>query len=66
MRTNAPEVSAGYSTTGVYVTDPQNAASKLIQPIIISAYMARRKITLTLSGCPMNSYPTIISVRVEP
>ena len=66
VRTGAPEVSAGCSTTGVYVTDPQNPASRLIQPMIISAYMARRKIALTLSGCMMNSYPVIISVSVEP
>jgi hypothetical protein len=66
VRTGAPEVSAGCPTTGVYVTDPQNPASRLIQPMIISVYMARRKIALTLSGCMMNSYPTIISVSVEP
>ena len=66
IRTSATEASAGCPTTGVYVTDPQNPASKLIQPMIISAYMARRKVALTLDGCLMNSYPIIISVSVEP
>jgi hypothetical protein len=61
-----PEISAGCSTAGVYVTDPANPASKLIEPILLSAYMARRKVGLILQGCYQGSYPTIISVNVEP
>jgi len=67
VRTNAPEISNGCSTAGIYVTDPANPASRLIQSMIISAYMARRKIALTVSGCLLgNAHPIIISVSVEP
>ncbi|WP_153023172.1 hypothetical protein [Sphingobium sp. AM] len=66
VKTDAPETANGCPVSGVYVTDPQNPASRLIEPMIISAYMARRKIALTLSGCFQSTYPVIISVSVEP
>ena len=66
VKLDVPEVSAGCTTPGVYVTDPSSPASKLIEPILISAYMARRRIELALQGCYQNTYPRIISVWVEP
>ena len=51
--------------TDGYVTEPADSGSVLFNSMLLSAYMSRRKISLTIDGCTLQR-PRIIGVIVLP
>lgn len=51
-------------TTGGYALDPANSGVKLNKSVLLSAFLAGRKVRLTLDGCVFDK-PKIISVSIE-
>lgn len=64
VTTTAPVVGNGCVHTSNYVTDPTNANNQMIQPMLLSAYMAGKNISLVIDGCRGND-SIIISVMIE-
>jgi hypothetical protein len=51
-------------TTGGYVLDPKDAGVKLNESVLLSAYLAGRKVSLHLSGCVFGK-PRIVSISMS-
>jgi hypothetical protein len=51
-------------TTGGYALDPKDNGTKLNESVLLSAYLAGKKVRLTLDGCVF-SKPRIISVSMS-
>jgi hypothetical protein len=51
-------------TTGGYALDPKDTGTKLNESVLLSAYLAGKKVRLTLDGCVFNK-PRIISVSMS-
>ena len=52
------------NTQGGYALDPKDTGVKLNESVLLSAFMAGRKVRLTVSGCVFNK-PRIISVMLN-
>jgi hypothetical protein len=51
-------------TTGGYALDPQDSGVKLNEAVLLSAYLAGRKVSLNLDGCVFDK-PKIVSVSMS-
>lgn len=51
-------------TTGGYALDPKDSGVKLNESVLLSAYLAGRKVSLHLSGCVFDK-PRIVSVSMS-
>lgn len=51
-------------TTGGYALDPKDSGVKLNESVLLSAYLAGRKVSLHLSGCVFDK-PRIVSVSLS-
>jgi hypothetical protein len=51
-------------TTGGYALDPKDTGVKLNESVLLSAYLAGRKVSLYLSGCVFDK-PRIVSVSMS-
>ena len=56
----------GCSLTDGYIVDPADAGSTLFSSMLLSAYMAHRKVSFTIDGCAGAGRPHIIAVAVSP